>query len=79
VFLGFLLIFEQKRVLGHKCAVLLFYVLLKVLKYDSFVAKFLILTFQCIPDCDKLLINLIMSYCLKLWCSPKRKWCKCFI
>ena len=63
---GILLIFEQKHVLRHKCAVLL------CLKYDSFVAKFLILTFQCIPDCDKLLINLIMSYCLKLWCSPKK-------
>ena len=78
---GFLLVFEQKHVLRHKCAVLLFTFFWSFFfwKYDSFVAKFLILTFQCIPDCDKLLINLTMSYCLKLWCSPKRKWCKCFV
>ena len=64
---GFLLVFEQKHVLRHKCAVLLFFLRSsEVFEIWFFCSLNLILTFQCIPDCDKLLINLIMSYCLKL-------------
>jgi hypothetical protein len=75
VFFGFFLIFEQKYVLRHKCAVLLFF---EDFEIWFFCSLNLNSNISMIPDCDKLLINLTMSYCLKLWCSPKRKWCKCF-
>ncbi len=73
---GFLLIFEQKHVLRHKCAILLF-TFFWSFEIWFFCILNLILTFQCIPDCE-LLINLIMSCCFEAVMFSKKKMVQVF-